>query len=285
MTPQESISNRLQQFTLTQVDLAITCLTDSTLNQDEAIHETRRCLKRVRAILRLVKTELAATIYDRDNVYLRNIGRRLAVLRDAAVMVETLAALKKEFSTQLSHSAWRELKKELVAVQRQSVQREKKRMTAVITKLRTARVRVEKWALDFDDEAVLRKGLQKVYQRGSRARKLALEETTAENFHEWRKHVNHLRHQLQILQSLKIGKVKATLREFKTLAEVLGRKNDLAVLSQHLQRIKRKAGEPTRQALQTLLHARDAAFAAEATQLGQRLYKRKSKAFTQRIWP
>ncbi len=275
------MSERFRQFALTQIDLAITCLTDSTRNQDEAIHETRRCLKRVRATLRLVKTELAATAYDRDNVYLRNIGRRLAALRDAAVMLETLAALKKEYSHQLPHSTWRELKKELSPLQSQSVQHKKN----LATKLRTARARVDKWALEFDDEAVLQKGIRKAYQRGSRTMEQALEEPTAENFHEWRNQVNHLRHQLQILQNLKIGKVKAALREFKALAEILGRKNDLAVLSQHLQHIKRKAGEPARQALQALIHARDAVFAAEATKLGQRLYRRKSKAFRRQIRP
>ena len=282
---QESTSKRLHQFALAQIDRAITYLTDAKLHQDEAIHETRRCLKRVRATLRLVKSELDATIYDRDNMYLRNVGRRLAALRDAAVMVETLAALKKEFSTQLPASAWRELKKELATVQSQSAQHKKKLLVAVTAKLHTARVRVEKWALEFDGEAVLSRGLRKAYQRGSRAMEQALQEPTAENFHEWRKQVNHLRHQLQILQNLKLGKVKATLPEFKALAEILGRKNDLAVLSHHLQRIKRKSGLSVRQALQALIDTRDAALAAEATRLGQRLYEQKSKAFIRQIHP
>lgn len=283
MTFQEPISKRLQQFALAQIDRAVTYLTDAKLNQDEAIHETRRCLKRVRAILRLVKTALDATVYDRDNLYLRNVGRQLAAQRDAAVMVETLAALKKEFSTQLPSSAWRELKKELTTVQRQSVQHKKKLLVTVTAKLHPARARVEKWALEFDDEAVLSKGLRKAYQRGSRAMEQAFKEPTAENFHEWRKQVNHLRHHLQILQNLKLGKVKQTLPEFKSLAEILGRKNDLAVLSHHLQQVKRQAGAPVRQALQALVETRDAALAAEAAKLGQQLYERKSKAFLRQI--
>ncbi len=113
----------------------------------------------------------------------------------------------------------------------------------------------------------------------------ALEEPTAENFHEWRKQVNHLRHQLQILQNLKIGKVKAALRDCKTLAAILGLNNDLAVLSRHLHRIKRKAGEPARQAFQELIHTRHAAFEAEAVQLGQQLYQSKAKAFIKQILP
>ena len=263
--------------------MALHHLTNSTKDGDLVIHETRRCLKRLRAILRLVKEELGETIYDRDNRYLRNLGGRLATLRDAAVRLETLAALKKEFSTQLPASAWRELKKELATVQGQSVQRKKKLLVTITARVHMARARVEKWALDFDGEAVLSKGLRKAYQRGSRAMGQALKEPTAEKFHEWRKQVNHLRHQLQILQNLKLGKVKATLPEFKSLAEVLGRKNDLAVLFHHFQRVKRQAGAPVRQALQALIHTCDAALAVEATLLGQRLYRRKSKAFIRQI--
>ena len=277
------VSSLIQQLALQQIDLALHHLTNSTKDADLAIHEMRRCLKRLRAILRLVKEELGETIYDRDNRYLRNLGRRLATLRDAAVRLATLAALKKEFSTQLPASAWRELKKELATVQGQSVQRKKKLLVTVAARVHMARARVEKWALEFDGEAVLSKGLRKAYQRGSRAMGPALKEPTAEKFHEWRKQVNHLRHQLQILQNLKLGKVKATLPEFKSLAEVLGRKNDLAVLSHHFQRVKRQAGAPVGQVLQALIYTCDAALAAEATQLGQRLYKRKSKAFIRQI--
>ena len=118
MTSQKSISNRLQEFALAQIDGALTYLTAAKHDPDEAIHETRRCLKRVRAGLRLLHPQLADATYDRDNVYLRNIGRRLATLRDAAVMTETLAGLKKQFGPQLSGSVWREIKQEFSAVQR-----------------------------------------------------------------------------------------------------------------------------------------------------------------------
>jgi CHAD domain-containing protein len=278
MKSTESIGDRLQQFALSQIDRAITYLTDAKHDPDEAIHETRRCLKRVRATLRLVKSELAITTYDRDNLYLRNVGRQLAALRDAAVMVETLAALQKEFSAQLSEEAWRDLSTELA-----NLQRKKKLPVTLTARLHAARARVGKWDLKFDDEAVVSKGLRKAYQRGIRAMQQAFQEPTAENFHEWRKQVNHLRHQLQILQNLKLGKVKKILPEFKSLAEILGRKNDLAVLSHHDQRIKHKAGAPARQALETLIQARDAALAAEAIRLGQQLYARKPKAFIHQL--
>jgi CHAD domain-containing protein len=288
MKPPEPLGIRLQQFALAQLDAALAYLTEPQHDPDEAIHETRRCVKRVRALLRLVKSQLPATNYDRENLYLRNIGRQLTTLRDAAVMTKTLAALQKEQAAQLPRSIWRTLAKELETAQGQSrLARlaKKKRMAVVATRLRRARARVAKWALDFDDEAVLQQGLRQTFRRGKRAMEAALAEPTAENFHEWRKQVNHLRHQLQIVQSLKLGKVKATLRRFKSLAELLGRKNDLAVLSRHSQRLRRKAAAPARQALQDLVHTRDVALTAKAIKFGQQLYEPPSKAFLRQLWP
>ncbi len=278
-----TVAHQIQELALQQIDRALDYLTKPTQNYDEAIHETRRCLKRLRAILRLVKAELGKTIYARDNVYFRNLGRRLAALRDAAVMTETFAVLKKQFAQQLPRSVWREISKELSAAQPQSVEGKRNVLAVVATRLRTARARVEKWNLGFEGEAVLRQGVRNAYRRGNRAMEQALAEPTADNFHEWRKQVNHLRHQLQILQNLKIGKVKVALRNCKALAEILGLNNDLAVLSQHLQRHQQNDGKSARQTFQDLIRTRQVAFEAEAIQLGQQLYQYKAKAFIRHL--
>jgi CHAD domain-containing protein len=106
-----------------------------------------------------------------------------------------------------------------------------KRMVAVAAKLCTARARVEKWALNFDDVTVLQQ-----YRRGQRALEQALADASAQTFHEGRQQVKQRRHQLQPLQTLQIGRVKTTLREFKSLTAMLGLKNDLAVLTRQLAR-------------------------------------------------
>lgn len=279
-----SLARQIQELALRQLDLALEQVTKPARNYDEAIHETRRCLKRVRAILRLVREELSETTFDRDNFYLRDVGRRLAALRDAAVVLETFDDLKNRHTTQFSRRSWRELKKELCA-QRPSTQSLPKTMAAIANRLRTARRRVGNWEMDFDEEAVLRKGIAKIYKKGSRVMKEALDAPTAENFHEWRKQVNHLRHQLQILQHLNIGDVKEPLQKFKALARTLGLNNDLAVLSQQFHHSRPKAGDPIRESLQELIRAHSSDLKSEAAHLGQQLYKRKTKDFIKFIWP
>ena len=57
------------------------------------MHETRKALKRVRALMRLLEGELGAKRARRERALLRDAAARLAGARDAEVMVSTLDAL------------------------------------------------------------------------------------------------------------------------------------------------------------------------------------------------
>ncbi|MBU2583490.1 MAG: CHAD domain-containing protein [Alphaproteobacteria bacterium] len=61
-----------------------------------AVHETRKCIKRLRALLRLVKPALPPQVFADENAGLRDIGRLLSVSRDLQVMSETVAELSGE---------------------------------------------------------------------------------------------------------------------------------------------------------------------------------------------
>ena len=66
------------------------------ISRDKAIHEARKSIKKVRALLRLMKDELRG-VDPAENVRLRDIARRLSHYRDSFVMVETFDDLKKRF--------------------------------------------------------------------------------------------------------------------------------------------------------------------------------------------
>lgn len=119
-------------------------------------------------------------------------------------------------------------------------------------------------------------GIQRAYHCGQRAMLKALEEPRAENFYEWRKPVKRLRHRLQILQRLELGKIKTTLRDFKSLAELLGLKNDLARLKTQLEHSRGKAKVKLPPAVEPLLQAREQALTQDVIVSEQRLYHRKA---------
>src|SRR5271157_5353894 len=59
----------------------------SIARRDEAIHEARKSVKKIRAALRLVEDDLPV-LFNRENRRLRDAGRKLATFRDAAASIE-----------------------------------------------------------------------------------------------------------------------------------------------------------------------------------------------------
>src|SRR5207247_1571238 len=60
---------------------------------DEAVHEARKCFKKIRAVLRLVRPEIGEVVYERENTWFRDAGRPLTEVRDAKILVESLDKL------------------------------------------------------------------------------------------------------------------------------------------------------------------------------------------------
>ncbi len=276
-----SVAPLLHQFALRQIDLARDYITNPAHNADIAAHETRRCLKRLRVILRLVKKEVGKTIYDRDNQYLRNLGQKLSELRDATVVGQTLDSLQKQFPRTLTTSAWKTIKKDLARTQHSPAR--KKVMAAIAPKLKIARSRIANWPLEFGEQIELRKALRKTSKKSRHTMKHTRAEPQAENFHDWRKQVNHLRHQLQILRTMKIGTVNKALKISQALVRTLGLQHDLTVLSQRLSKLNQSGQGTELHTLDQLIKSCQANYAAEAIKLGQRLFRKPLKAFIKSI--
>ena len=64
---------------------------------DVAVHEARKDVKKLRALLRLVRSTTSGRVRRRENEALRDVGRSLSGVRDADVMLATLADLEESF--------------------------------------------------------------------------------------------------------------------------------------------------------------------------------------------
>ena len=77
-----------------RIDHAIDELRGKTASTPvEAVHEARKDMKKLRALLRLARGELGGRVYARENACFRDAARELAGQRDADVMLETLGSL------------------------------------------------------------------------------------------------------------------------------------------------------------------------------------------------
>jgi CHAD domain-containing protein len=68
----------------------------------EAVHEARKSLKRLRALVKISRPALGDARYRRENAEFRQTGRLLSAARDAKVLIETLDGLLERARDELS---------------------------------------------------------------------------------------------------------------------------------------------------------------------------------------
>src|SRR6478609_6021350 len=93
---QEPIAQEVRRVALEQIDIA----EEKLASKDDvasAIHDARRCLKRLRALIRLVRPALGDGVYRRESESVASTGRLLAGVRDVHVMRLTAAKLESRF--------------------------------------------------------------------------------------------------------------------------------------------------------------------------------------------
>ena len=170
----------------------------------EAVHETRKRLKRLRALVRLSRDAIGDEAYERENTAFRMAGRRLSGARDAQVLLETLDAIGERFADELPERVTADLRAHL----RDEHERAQTQLrendsdtTAVLQTLTDAVARTPAWTFEDDDDfAALAPGLRRVYARGRKRMRAARRDPGPENLHEWRKRVKDLWHATQVVR-------------------------------------------------------------------------------------
>jgi hypothetical protein len=147
LTRGERLGSGCRRIALGQIDLALEQLQDGDRRQRRAVHETRKALKRLRALLRLLEPQLDPRTFARENAAVRDTARRLAGAREAEVMLGTFDALVARHPNKLAgRKGVARLRRELAREREQALGDELARAQAIV-ELRALRVRVEAWQL------------------------------------------------------------------------------------------------------------------------------------------
>jgi hypothetical protein len=263
--PEEQPAPGLRRMALEQLDFAIELLEGESNGalDEHAVHETRKSLKRLRALIRLLAGELGEEEAERENAALRDAGRRLAAARDAEVLVATLDDLRERNPVKLGHRAGVEALRARLAAEREAVADTASRDTAtrvqVLAELRAARGRILAWRLpDRDAIETVEPGLSRIYRQGRRRHRRAArgDDDRARLMHMWRKRVKDLRYAAEMLDRYDPGAgrgsarrmqarrwakrrrrrtdtqaIRGTARQADELGELLGDEHDLVLLA------------------------------------------------------
>lgn len=225
----ETVSAGTSRIGLEQIDIAEARLA-SRDDIASAIHDARRCLKRLRALLRLVRPALAESTYRRESNRIAGVGRLLASARDQHVMQQTLAKIETRFGT-MPKSVGVKLAKLMAngagTKGARAGAQERRQALDGLARARQFFARIGRRSIAFDHLAA---GVERSYRRARRRFHDAYKNPSDEAIHEWRKTVQqHWRH-MQLLSRAWPDVLGARAGEAKELSRLLGDDHDISVL-------------------------------------------------------
>jgi CHAD domain-containing protein len=297
----ESLAGGLQRMALEQFEIAVAGLRGIP-DPETGVHQARKALKRVRAVLRLVRDTIGDDTYRAENLVARDVARVLSPVRESFVLARTLDSLLETEPTAISAAAAKELGESLLAQHRQvsgAILEDRDLMTHLLTTVKCAAARFAGWPvmnIEVGSEMIsirpnvpdrfdsLEPGLRRVYRRGRRRLRTAKASPTKASVHEWRKRVKYLRYQMEALSPLWPEVLGGLERSLNDLSEVLGSEHDLADLAAliHLQP-QLMSRDLDRSRLLAAIARRRATLQADAFDIGDRIYAERPRRFTARI--
>ena len=283
----ESVLEEVRRMAVEQLDKAVEHLGCPDGERDVHIHEARKTIKRLRALVRLVRCDLADEVYALENQCFRDAGQRLSGLRDATVLVETLDRLVEFLGNDVPKSRFAQVRTWLVERRDRAYSQadsSNRDVQEVIAELAQARERLADWQLQHQGWGGIRVGLQRIYARGRRDFAAAYALPSDEAFHDWRKQVKYLWYHIQILENVWPSVMQALAEELDQLGELLGQDHDLAVLHTTVRTEFPRAGAAaTLMALERRINVVRSGMQDRARLLAERIYVEQPREFTRRL--
>ena len=269
---------------ITRVVQLLEGLTDS--NALRGAHEARKHLKKIRALLRLIRDGIGRTAFEVENDCFGDAGRHVRNLRDAQTLVRTLDTVRKRFFERHHPALISDARGLFMDDERRCLKHAAERgaMAAVLKTLRAALIRSGEWNLrDFGWKEACA-ALKRAYKRARAAGGKAASQRTVENLHAWRKRVKDLWYHARLLRKACPEFMDEFAHELKVLSEFLGDDHDLAMLCEALTERSRILKKPRQlAALRSMIEGRRDELINAALDLGGRLCEEPPGAFARAL--
>lgn len=292
----EPLGMGVKRVTMEQLEHAATGFFDRDAPLGDAVHESRKSIKRVRALLRLVRGELPGKVYRFENRSLRDTSRLVSEIRSARGVLDAATSIQGLYGDLLADGTFASL------IQRLSRRRDLIELKAledpnlvgrVVRSLERAYNRYGSWPIDPEAREVyglgirdsfeaVSSGLSRTYTHGRKTMVHAYENRGS--FHEWRKRVKDMRHQMEFLVPLWPEVIGGTAMTLERLGDILGDDNDIADLMDLLRDRPDLCPDPReRSLLRALGNQRRHELHIAAEILGRRVYADRPESVTHRF--
>ena len=227
------VGKEARRIILEQVERAERQLEAAGENPRASVHETRKAMKRIRALLKLIRPGLADEQYQTENARFRDIGALLAASRDQAVLIETLhklAASHEDLAEPIAILIRHVSERTPAGAGDDDAAPAHGVLETALQKLHATKHHIRRIRIDPDSFDVLDEGLRQGFKRALRAEAKSRLSNDDEDVHAWRKAVQqHWRH-MALLQRAWPDHFQTRVTLSRRISQLLGDDHDLSML-------------------------------------------------------
>jgi len=280
---EEHPGESLRRICRKQVELALAIAKNEKEVKDTPVHETRKHLKKARAVLRLVRKEIGRGLFKKQDHALRDVGRMISEIRDAEVRLQTVRELQNATRRQRRRS-FEKLEEILMLELENFVAAFAEWQGQAIPILERVRDEISCWPIDQLGFEQFRRAVQSTYKRGRNALSEAKRTRTTDSFHMFRREAKQLGYQLRILRPTNSVVLKSLSDDLGALGDLLGRAHDLSFLADRLrQEPERAAWQREGRQLLAVIEASQSDLQRGAADLAERFYVERPRDFGARV--
>jgi CHAD domain-containing protein len=233
--PALSLPDEIRRIGNAEIDAAIKHLSGPSNHRHRAMHEARKRFKKLRGLLRLVRSVDRARC-SAENARYRDVSRSLAAAREATALVETLDRFLKDCGKETAGGRLAAIRANLIRRRNRIVHGQ----VGMDASLASAIAACRQGKAAFDSlllpetlpqaPKLLADGVEHTVRRARKALKHAKTRRAEVDFHDLRKAVKHHWMHLCLLQDVWPEATKSRRRQAEDLGERLGELNDIAVM-------------------------------------------------------
>lgn len=256
-------------------------------NDHKTIHEVRKSIKRIRAALRLIRDEIGYSHYLRENMFFRDLSRKMAPMRDSFVLCQTFKSLENNYPGLISTKDYSYLEEQLSIQIKQDHDRfieTSGGFTQVLTDISRAEQRIDQYCRLRNGFISFKKGIRRIYKKGHLLHSRILPPFDMVQLHEYRKISKYLQFQMEFIQPVYPKLLKAYTATIDNHTELLGDVRDHDRLGLYIKNTAvKKIPSATKNKLQEKIMNLKEEMLEKVLPKSEMIYAEKPKEFIKRI--
>ncbi len=195
-----------------------------------SIHEIRRNIKKIRAVLRLIRDEAGYGFYYRENRFYRDQGRLLSEIRSIEILNHSLNLVNRNFKTGIPREEVNHIAAE-IAERRNDIIintiEKQKILQHISSEVSVNRERLKTFKLEKNDFSGIKPGITRIHKHCRNYLKICTKNLQITKLHDFRKKIKYLLYQLQMIYFVFPSLLKVYISSLDTIADNLGIYRDL----------------------------------------------------------